>query len=270
LADELRHPSAQHAQSVDIRVNCRVNEAVPLWYLGYPDQARQRIHEALALAQDETNHYSLVFALIHAAGLSQRCLQVEQTRAYAEEVVRLSVEHDLVMWKAAGDLYSGWARVAQGEIQQGLAQVEQSLASTRSTGLHHVRYAAILAEAYVRAGHLAEAQELMERLVATIATTDEREWEAELYRLEGELYLIRDPNSVTQAMACFHKAIDTAQAQQAKSLELRATLSLSRLWKRQGKRTEAYALLAALYGWFTEGLDSPDLQEAQSLLVLLG
>jgi predicted ATPase len=102
-----------------------------------------------------------------------------------------------------------------------------------------------------------------------VDTTEERWWEAELHRLEGELLLALSTDHAAQAETCFHQALDIARRQQAKSLELRAAMSLSRLWQQQGKRAEARQLLAETYGWFTEGFDTADLQEAKALLAEL-
>ena len=109
----------------------------------------------------------------------------------------------------------------------------------------------------------------MTEALATIARSAVRWWEAELYRLKGELLLQHSAAQPEEAEACFQQALDIARRQQAKSLELRAAMSLSRLWQQQGKRDEARELLAPLYGWFTEGFDTADLQEAKALLEAL-
>jgi adenylate cyclase len=266
LADEQRCSGIHAAYGIDIAVNCRVNEAIPLWYLGYPDQARQRINDALRLAEAQADPYTLAFALIFAAGLCQRSHDFVQTKHYAERVAHLSAGHNFAMWQAAGNLYHGWARVASGEFQAGLLQLQESLSNAQRTGLQHVRYTAVLADAYARAGEIAQALALVDGLLVTIAQTEEREWEAELHRQKGELLLAHNDDAVAEAAACFQKAQAVAQEQQAKMLELRAALSLARLWQRQGRPTAAHNSLAAIYAWFTEGFDTPDLQEAQAFL----
>ena len=126
---------------------------------------------------------------------------------------------------------------------------------------------ALLAEAYGQAGQPEAGLTCLAEAVTRVEATEERWWEAEVYRLQGELLLrLRSPPDVAQATACFHQALDVARRQQAKALELRAALSLSRLWQQQGQRAEAHALLAPIYGWFTEGFDTADLREAQVLL----
>jgi predicted ATPase len=128
-------------------------------------------------------------------------------------------------------------------------------------------YLALLAEAYGRAGRLEEGLQVLTDALAAVDDTRECWWEAELHRLRGEFLLRRGgAQSAAEAAVCFQHAVTVAHAQQAKSLELRAAMRLARLWKRQGKRTEAYELLAPLYGWFTEGFDTADLREAKTLL----
>ena len=129
---------------------------------------------------------------------------------------------------------------------------------------------ALLAEAYGQAGQPDAGLTCLAEAVTRVAATEERWWEAEVYRLQGVLLLQRSPSDVDQAEACFQQALDVARRQQAKALELRAALSLSRLWQQQGRRAEAHACLAPIYGWFTEGFDTADLQEAKALLEALG
>ena len=137
---------------------------------------------------------------------------------------------------------------------------------------------ALLAEAYGKVGQVEEGLAVVAKALASVEKTGERVYEAEVYRLKGELTLqqqskvqssksqIPSPHTEAEAQACFHKAIDIARKQQAKSLELRAVMSLSRLWQQQGKTAEAHQMLAEIYGWFTEGFDTKDLQEAKALL----
>ena len=131
------------------------------------------------------------------------------------------------------------------------------------------RYTAVLADAYARCVRTGDALALVNEVLTWIEQSGEREWEAEIHRLQGEMLLTLDEDRKTEAETCFQKAIAVAQTQQAKSLELPATLSLSRLQQRQGKRIEAYELLQAAYEWFTEGFDRPDLQEARTFLSLV-
>jgi predicted ATPase len=177
----------------------------------------------------------------------------------------------------------GWALVEQGREEEGTAQICQGLAAYRATGaeLGRSHHLSLLVEAYTKAGRIEEASTVLAEALAEMQKSGERRWEVELYRLKGELLLQSsglsswchdaNPQSLTsnlqaEAEACFHRAIDIARCQSAKVLELRATMSLSRLWQRQGKTAEARKLLAEVYGWFTEGFDTADLREARALL----
>jgi predicted ATPase len=124
----------------------------------------------------------------------------------------------------------------------------------------------VLAEALGKAGEADEGLRLLAEGLALVEQHEERYYEAELYRLKGELLLARAVEPHAEAEACFHQALDVARRQEAKSLELRAAMSLSRLWQHQGKTAEAHELLTPIYGWFTEGFDTADLQEAKALL----
>jgi predicted ATPase len=149
-----------------------------------------------------------------------------------------------------------------------MTQIRRGLAALRATGaaLRLPYYLALLAEACGQTGQATEGLALLAEAVALVDTTGERWWEAELHRLRGELLLLLSVDNHAEAEECLHQALTVARRQQAKALELRAAMSLSRLWQQQGKRVEAQQLLAEIYGWFTEGFDTPDLQEAKLLL----
>jgi predicted ATPase len=165
----------------------------------------------------------------------------------------------------------GGALVEQGQSAEGMAQMCQGLAAWRATGagLQRPNFLALLAEAHGKAGQADEGLRVLAEALTAVHTTGERQHEAELYRLKGELLLKQDVPEAQEAESCFRQAVDVARQQQAKSFELRAALSLSRLWQSQGKCQEASALLAPVYGWCTEGFDTADLQEAKALLDLL-
>jgi predicted ATPase len=155
-----------------------------------------------------------------------------------------------------------------------MAQMRQGRAAYGTTGAVLARpyFLALLAEAYGSIGQTAEGLTQLAEALATVDLTGEHGWEAELHRLQGELLLapVGESQRVQEAEACFQQALAVARRQQAKSWELRAAMSLARLWQQQGKRDDAYALLAPIYGWFTEGFDTADLQEARALLEDLG
>ena len=194
----------------------------------------------------------------------------------AEAAITLSTERGFPHRLAEGVLLQGWALAMQGQTEEGIAQLRQGMAAWRATGAEIAwpLWLALLAEAYGKAGQAGEGLTVLAEARALVHKTEERFWEAELYRLTGELLLAqedtRDKGQKLEAVeTCFRQALDIARRQQAKSLELRATMSLSRLWQRQGKRTEAHALLAPIYGWFTEGFETADLREAKELLEAL-
>ena len=186
---------------------------------------------------------------------------------------------------AVGTIHRGLALAEQGQIEEGIAQICQGLAArpAAQAKLDRPYYLALLAEAHGKAGQAEEGLTLLEEALAVMHKTGERFHEVELYRLKGQLMLqkfqvpgskfqvqespkseVRSPES--EAEECFLRAIEIARRQQAKSLELRAVTSLSRLWQQQGKKSEAHSLLAEVYNWFTEGFDTTDLQEAKALL----
>ncbi len=171
----------------------------------------------------------------------------------------------------------GWALAEQGQVAEGIEQMRQGLVANRRQGLELFRpsFLTLLAEAYRKAGQTEEGLNTLAEALETVDKTGERWYEAELYRIKGELLLAREGDNqkakgekeaVSEAETCFSKAMDIARSQSAKSLELRAVRSLSRLWQKQGKKDEARKLLQEIYCWFTEGFDTADLKEAKALL----
>jgi len=180
----------------------------------------------------------------------------------------LATAHGVAHRVAQGRILQGWALAMQGDAATGVAQITQGWEEVQRLGqqLYRPYQLALLAEAYGQAGQPEAGLTCLAEAVTQVAATEERWWEAEVYRLQGELLLRLPRPALPQATACLHQALDVARRQQARALELRAALSLSRLWQQQGKRAEAYALLAPIYGWFTEGFDTADLQDAKALL----
>ena len=260
--------------------------ALALWLLGYPDQAVTRSNEALTLAQAQSHPYSLAVALLYAAALHQLRREVQAVQARAEAVIALSTEQGFMMWLAVGTVQRGWALAEQGQGEAGIAQIRQGIAAWQATGTAVARpwWLALLAEAYGKVGQTEEGLRVLTEALTVVDKTGECLYAAELYRLKGVLTLRQchvasakgqapipqplSPNSQAEveAEAYFQQAIEIARWQSAKSLELRAVMSLSRLWQQQGKRAEAHELLAEVYNWFTEGFDTVDLQEAKALL----
>jgi predicted ATPase len=251
----------------DTWVSCLAFVARVLWTLGYPDQALTRSHEMLAYAQELSHTYSLSRALFHAAGLHRLRREWSTTQERAEAALAITTE-GLGQFMGVLTLARGEALVAQGQGEAGLAQMHQGLAAIRAMGqkLSLSAYLARLAEACGHSGQAEEGLRLLAEALVHVNHTGERYYEAEVYRLKRELLLRQAVPDSPQAEVCFQQALAIAHRQQAKSWELRAATGLSRLWQQQGKRTEAYALLAPVYGWFTEGFDTADLQDARVLL----
>ena len=269
-------PAQRHALvfriGQDPGVTCRLYAAQALWLLGYPAQALTRVHEALALAHELSHPYSLAFARCFTAFVAQFRGDVPAVYEQAEAAVALATEQSFPLWAAMGTSFQGWALALQGRDEEGLAQVRQGITAWRATGaaLHVPYLCTLLADVAARLGHREEGLQALAEAATLVEQHDERWWEAEVCRLRG-VVLLRQPGTPhAEAEACFQQALDVARGQEAKSLELRAAMSLSRLWQQQGKQDAARELLAPIYGWFTEGFDTADLQEAKALLEELG
>ena len=258
---------------------CRVYTAAALWFRGYPDQAIVRIQEALALARELAHPFSLGFTLMWTARIYQYRREVNQTHAQAEEAIALSTDQEFPLFVAEGTVLQGWALAEQASLsgrqsqrEEGTTQTRQGIAGVRATGaeVDVPYYLALLAETYGRDGQATEGLAVVGEALAMSDKNEERFYEAELYRLKGELTLQSQTESLKQrrkdAEACFSQSLEAAQRQKAKSLELRAAISLARLWQQQRKQKKAHALLAPVYDWFTEGFDTPDLQAARALM----
>ncbi len=264
--DQRRVPAFRSGH--DPGVACRALAAWSLWLLGYPEQALAHIHDALALAHTLSHPYSLAYAWCWAAIIPQLRRDVLAVHEQAEACVALSTEQGFPFWASTGTILRGWALAMQGQGEGGLAQVRQGIAAWRATGgaVLGPYFCTLLADVSARLGHpedglqtLAEAHTLMEQ-------QEDRWWEAEVCRLRGVLLLQQPGTPQAEAETWLQRALDVARRQEAKSLELRAAMSLSRLWQQQSKCAEARELLAPVYTWFTEGFDTADLQEARALL----
>jgi predicted ATPase len=287
LYDPQQHRSLAFRSGQDPGVFCRAFAPWALWYLGYPAQALQRSQEALTLAQELSHPLSLALALDLAAVLHQLRREGQAAQERAEAMMVLCGEHGFPLFLAQGTILRGWALAEQGQREEGIAQMCQGMAAFRATGAELLRpYSlALLAEAYGEGGQAEEGLAVLAEALAAAHKSGERDYEAELCRLKGELLLVQEgkrqkrfprcgvptgtkgeSEEVSEAEECFRQALDTARRQSAKSLELRAVMSLSRLWQKQGKTAEARQMLTEIYDWFTEGFDTADLQEAKALL----
>ena len=249
-------------------VCCRTHEARALWMIGYPDQAMQIAQDGLTLARELSHPFSLAFALFWAAWVHHQRGEGQAAQERAEEGLTLGTEHGFPRWVAAGTILRGWLLVRQGQGELGIQQIREGLVAQRATGgvRESTYYLALLAEACGKAGQIKEGLNAVTEVLARAHETGQRFYEAELHRIKGELLLMEAVPDEEEGERCFLEAVDVARSQDAKSLELRAAISLSRLWKRQKKKAEARKLLAEIYGWFTEGFDTADLREAKALL----
>ena len=263
--------SLPFSDSTDPEVFCLTQLSWALWMLGYPEQALTRSRQACELAQNLSHPYSLTYALVFASALSMFRREAQRVQEQAEAAIAVAREQRFARWLAVGMGWRGWAIAEQGDVQEGLAQLLQAPA----VGLSQQPLR--LAEVYGKADQPEAGLRVLTETLATVSSNGERRFEAEIYRLQGELLLRQatgpdgspTAQAEVEAEACFRRAIEVARWQQAKSFELRAALSLSRLWQRQGRHTDSRDLLATVYDWFTEGFDTPDLQEAKTLLEAL-
>jgi predicted ATPase len=271
LYDPRHHRSHVLLFGQDQGVACLSFQAWNLWHLGYPDQALNKSREALTLAQELGHPYSQVYALNWCAQLHLKRREWQASLEQIKAEMVLSTEQGFSFWQVVGTILRGWALSEQDQVAEGIVLLRQGLAAWRELGAEVSRpyFLAPLISAYGKAGQIEEGLRAVAEAVAAVEKTAEHLWEAELYRLKGELLLnaSREGGGMKdEAEACFRRAIEVARRQGAKSLELRAVMSLSRLWQSEGKQEEARRMLAEIYGWFTEGFATADLQEAKVLV----
>ncbi len=289
LYDPHEHRSLAFLYGYDPGMSCQTIGAWVLWSLGYPDQALRMSQTSITLAQKLSHPFSLAYALGHAVRLHQFRREEHAIQERTEAAIALSTEQGFPFFLTQGVIFRGVVLAEQGWGQEGIARIQQGIAAFRATGaeLYRPYHLALLAEAYGKVGQAEEGLTVLAEALATVNKTGERFYEAELYRLKGQMTLqqqfkvqgstfnVENPHSAfhnpqLEAEECFLKAIEIARRQEAKSLELRATTSLARLWQQQGKTVEGHDLLSQIYNWFTEGFDTKDLQEAKALLESLG
>jgi predicted ATPase len=265
------HALAFRYGNYDPGVMCLAMSGWTLWLLGYLDQALERANEALTLAQHLEHTYTLARVLFSTTLLHQWRREWQVVSERAETAITVATAQQVALVLAVGSIMRGWALAKQGQGAEGLTQLRQGLDAYRATGTEMQRphFLSMLAEVHSIMGQPEAGLTALSEALTLVEKTGERYYEAELHRLKGELLLNAEcgmRSAELNAEECFQRSLDIARRQQAKSLELRAAMSLGRLWQQQGKRQEARALLAEVYDWFTEGFDTADLQEAQALL----
>jgi len=286
LYDPERHrdDAFRYAQNPGVAMRCFA--AWALWFLGHPDQALELIQEALTLARELSEPYGLAHALFFAAILHHLRREEGMAQEHAEAALAVSSEHGLVLYQAMSTITLGWALFEQGKREEAIEQMRQGLAAHQATGSEVVlpHFLGLLAEALGKARQTEEGLRVLDEALEAARHGDGC-YLAELHRIKGELILMQASSRgisraatvgktvveaelppVAQAEGCFKQSMAIAQQQQAKSWELRAVMSLARLYQNQGKREEARTLLTQIYLWFTEGFDTKDLRDAKALL----
>jgi predicted ATPase len=233
----------------DPGVVCRAFAAWTLWLLGYPDQALVHTHDALALAHALSHPFSLAYAQCWAATVSQLRRDVLAVHKHAEAAVALATAQGFTQWAAVGTNARGWALAMQGQGEEGMTQGRQGTVNWQATGalLYVPYFCTVLADVSAYLGYTEDGLQALTEAYTLMEQHEERWWEAEVWRLRGVLLLRRPGVPQAEAETWLQRALDVARRQQAKSLELRAAMSLTRLWQGQGKRTAAYELLAPVY-----------------------
>ena len=254
---------------IDLGVITRSLGALVLWLLGYPDRALAQSQEAWTLAQEVAYPLSQVLAQVWLACLHQFRQEAQATHDRAAGSIALAAQQGFsALFVAWGTVPLGWALTRQGQWAAGMAKLREGGQAALAAGSEQWRpyFLALRAEDESAAGQPEGGRHLLTEAQGVMARTDERFYEAEFCRLTGVLHLAHSPSAQAEAEAHLRHALEVARRQQAKSLELRAAMSLSRLWQQQGKGDEARELLAPIYGWFTEGFGTADLQEGKALL----
>jgi class 3 adenylate cyclase/predicted ATPase len=268
LYDPTEHRPLAMRFGQDPRVSVLANRQFALWSLGYPEAALRDANTALEDGRKIGQASTLIYALFIAAWTHIHCGNYETASAVIDEVVALADEKAAAFWKAVGTMYRGLLLALTGKSSNAVQLITSAITAYRSTGstlwipfpLSH------LAIAHANIEQFDDAWQCIEEAMTTVETTDERWCEAEVRRIAGEIALMSPQRDVVKAKAYFERALAIAREQQAKSWELRAAMSMARLWRDQGKRRRARNLLAPVYGWFTEGFDTLDLKEAKALL----
>jgi predicted ATPase len=267
IADEESWTRMTPAQ-LDADTLCRTSEAVVLWTLGYPDQALARMDRVVALARRIPAPLIRARTLGHTAVVHYFRRDVAMVRRHAEATMQIAAATGFSLWIAHAMIHEGWALAAEGEGAKGIARITQGLAAWRTSEqlLGQPYVLALLAEAHGHAGQAEAGLAVVAEALSIVDAHGLRMYEAELYRLKGELLVTASTGARREAEACFRQAIGIARRRQARSFELRAALSLSRLSKGRGRKDPAHRALSETYGWFTEGFDTGDLKAARALL----
>jgi predicted ATPase/tRNA A-37 threonylcarbamoyl transferase component Bud32 len=270
LYDPQRHRSLTAVYGEDPGVGCQVYGAATLWHMGYPEQALRSARAARELAEELAAPFNVAQALYYGTFTHACRRDPDEARLWATALMYVCREHGFALLLAGGTIMHGWSRAQHGQTDEGIGQMREGLAAWHATGAlsHRPYHLALLAETLARVNLVQEGLAALEEAQTLCASTGECFWEAELHRLKGELERAR--SGAAEAELSFQEALAVARPQQSKSLELRAALSLGRLLRDLGRTDEASQPVRDVYGWFTEGWDTPDLRDARIFLGLTG
>ena len=268
LCDRAELPLMTGFGGVEAKVSALCFRSQSLWMLGYPEASLADAVQAMDRSRAIGHAVTLINTLCLSGRTNVYCGNYTTARAELTEGIALSGEKDAMFWKAQATASLGLVSALIGEPVDAVSMIDAGIAMWRSTGATASVpfFQSHLAKAHAMLGQFDEAQNHIDQAVATIESTGERVWAAEVRRLAGEVALLSPRTEATLAQTHFEYALAVARQQQAKSWELRAAMSLARLWRDQGKVSEARELLAPVYGWFTEGFDTRDLKDAKALL----
>jgi predicted ATPase len=268
LYDPAEHRSLAARFGQDIRVSVLSYQALALWPLGHPEAALACADQALKEAREIGQAATLMYALERASFTHTFCGNYATAKALADELVILADGKAALGWKAQGLIHQGCVLALSGEAADAVQMLTSGITAWRSTGatVWMPLYLSCWASAYAELGQFDDACRCIGEAITAVETTKERLWEAEVHRMAGEIALKSPEPDAAQAEAYFERALAIARAQQAKSWELRAAMSMARLWRDQGKQQQTRDLLDPIYGWFTEGFETLDLKQAKALL----
>jgi predicted ATPase len=268
LYDPAEHRPLATRFSVDTRVSVLSYRSLARWILGYPEAALTDTGQAVKDAREIGQAATLMYALTVASLIRIHCGNYATANAVVDELIALAVEKGTLFWKAYGMVHQGCVLAQTGKASDAVQMITAGIIGARSTGstLWMPSWLSDLAAVYAELGQFDDAWRCIGEARTAMDTNGERWFEAEVHRLAGEVALKSAKPDRTKAAGHFDRALAVARAQKAKSWELRAAMSMARLWRDQGKRDEARDLLAPVYGWFTEGFETLDLKEAKALL----
>jgi class 3 adenylate cyclase/predicted ATPase len=247
---------------------CHLYAAFSAWMLGYPAKARRHALQGLALSESLDNPISLLNTQAFVAVAYVLLRDAESAQAHAETAMELAREYHHPTFLSFAQVMRGAALTMQGQAAKGIEEMQQGIAAFNTTRMRTwaPQFALSLVPALSLQGGVGEGLQILDQEIDVVASTGERAWDAELRRAQGQLLLMQSPNNERAAEGCFHEALRIARDQNAKAWELRAATSLARLWQSRGRTGDARELLEPVYGWYSEGFDTPDLVEAKQLL----